>query len=147
MKQMIDYEATIKSFFEDAISWLEKRPVRMRAGEYKEKKTYNYMKMVQSDPRKYTVGNAVYMHCEDLDGFVEYSTDKKGYIVTNNDLYLAVVRVLDAVGKYYDNSYQYTQTELVYNIKQFQVALNRGNLLKSTLYKMKAPYYFAQKQK
>lgn len=147
MKQMIDFDATIQAFFKDAIAWLESRPVRLRNGEDKEKKAYNYIKMVQSDPRKYTANNAIYSHCADLDGFIEYSVDRNGNLITNNDLFRAVIGVLGAIGDYYENDYQYTQSALMQKIKQFKIALSRRNLLKSTLYKIKAPYYFAQKQK
>ena len=147
MRQMVDYEATIQSFFKDAISWLEGRPVRLRNNQNKEKIACEYMKTVQSNPCQYTIHNAVYSNCDKLDGFIEHSVDRNGNLITNNDLFLAVIRVLDAMGKYYEADYHYTQSELLKHIKQFKIALNRTNILKSAFYKMQTPYYFAQKQK
>ena len=147
MRAMIDYEATIQSFFNDAISWLESRPVRLRNNQNKEQIACEYMKMVQSNPRQYTAKNAVYANCDKLDGFMEHRVDKNGNLITNNELFLSVIRVLDAMGKYYETDYDYTRSELLKNIKQFKIALNRNDLLKSTFYKIQVPYYFAQKQK
>jgi len=147
MKQMIDFNATIHSFFDDAISWLEHRPVRMRCGENKEQKTLEYMKMVQSDPIRNTLNNAVYANCDKLDGLIEQHVDRNGNLIMNNDVYLAAIRVLDAIGQYYTVNYHYTQSELLKNIKTFQIALNRKNIIKSTFYKTRPLAYFAQKQK
>ena len=147
MKQMIDFNATIHSFFDDAISWLEHRPVRLRDGENKEQKTLEYMKIVQSDPIHNTLNNAVFANCDKLDGFIERRVDKNGNLISNNDLYLAVMRVLDAIGQYYTVNYQYTQSELLKNIKEFRIALNRKNIIKTAFYKTRPLMYFAQKQK
>ena len=70
MRKPINYESTIQSFFKMAISWLESRPVRLRDGVNKEKISYEYMKMVQSDPCQHTINNAVYVNCDKLDGFM-----------------------------------------------------------------------------
>ena len=147
MRKKIDFDATIQSFFNDAIAWLKNRPVRLRDGIYKEGISIDYLKMVKKDPKKNTVNNAVYANCEDLEGFFEYKVNKDGALTANNELYLAVIRVLDALGQYYMNDCQSTQLELLKNIKQFQIALNRGNVLKATMQKIRTPYYFAQKQK
>ena len=147
MRKMIDFDATIQSFFGDAISWLENRPVRLRCGENKEQKTCEYLKLIKTDPIRYMSKNAVYLNCDKLDGFIEQYVDRNGSLVVNNTLYLAAIRVLDAIGQYHANDYHYTQSELLRNIKQFQIALNRNKILKSTFYKLQTPYYFAQKQK
>ena len=156
MRPEVDYEATIKSFFKEALSWLEGRPVRLRDGQNKEKITYEYMKNVQSDPCQHTMNHAVYSHFNELNGFLEYYIDRSGNVKSNNELFFAVVDVLDAIGDFYEENSLYNsgkldslhyRNELIKKIKKFQVALNRKNFLKSTFYKMKTPYYFAQKQK
>jgi len=147
MKKIVNFDATIQNFFNDAISWLENRPVRLRDGKYEEGVASEYLKMVQMDPRKNTANNAAYVNCDKLSGFIERHVDRNGSLITNNDLYLAVIRVLDAIGQYYTNDYQYTQQELLKNIKQFQIALNRNNIIKSAFYKTRPLAYFAQKQK
>ena len=147
MKRWVDYDATIADFFKSAIAWLEHRPMHLRNGVDKEKESYEYMKIVQSDPRRYTAVNVVYSNCDKLEGFIEFCGDGRGNLVSNNELYFAVVRTLDAIGKYYEVNYHYSKAELLASIKEFKIALNRNKLLKSTFYKMQSPYYFAQKQK
>ena len=147
MRKNINFDATIQSFFNDAIAWLKNRPIRLRDGVYKEGIAINYLKMVQKDPKKNTVNNAVYANCEKLDGFFEYKVNKDGALTANNELYFAVIRVLDVMGKYYETDNQYTQQALLKSIKNFKIALNRGNVLKATMQKIRPPYYFAQKQK
>ena len=147
MRKMIDFNATIQNFFNDAISWLDNRPVRLHDGKYEEGIASKYLKTVQMDPRKNTVSNAVYVNCDKLSGFIERHIDRNGSLVINNALYLAVIRVLDAIGQYYTNDNQYTQLELLKNIKEFQIALNRNNIIKSAFYKARPLACFAQKQK
>jgi hypothetical protein len=147
MKNVVDYDATISHFLATAISWLKNRPVRPRDGVDKEQISYNYMKKVQSDPRKYTANNATYANSAELEGFIECTVDKNNNQKKNNDLYFAVLEVLDAMGEYYKNECRYTKIQLLEKIKDFQVALNRKNFLKSIYYKMQMPSYFAQKQK
>ena len=148
MAKMVDFEETIKMFFKEAIAWLEERPFRPRDGVDREKIAYEYMKMVSSDPRKYTKGNLVYSNIDKLEGFLEYcGVDKSGRTLINNELYIAVINVMCSISKYYEVNYDYTQMELMQNIKSFKIALNRKNMLKTTFYMMKAPVYFMQKQK
>ena len=147
MRKNINFDATIQSFFNDAIAWLKNRPIRLRDGVYKEAVSISYLMMVQQDPKKNTINNAVYANCENLDGFIEHSVDKNCNLSVDNNLYLAVIRVLDAMGQYYTNDCQKTQLELLKNIKQFHIALNRDNVFKATMQKIRTPYYFAQKQK
>ena len=147
MRQLINYEATIADFFKSAISWLESRPYRLRDGVDKEKETYEYMKHVQSDPKKHTVNKTVYANCDKLEGFFQCGIDRQGRVIINNDLYFAVIGVLNALGKYYQCSYSYAEAELLASIKNFKVVLNREKPLVSMFYRMHSPYYFAQKQK
>ncbi len=147
MRKVIDFDATVQKFFDDAISWLECRPIRMCNGKYNEGIACDYLKVVQKDPRKNTMNNAVYVNCDKLTGFIERHIDRNGNLVINNDLYLAVIRVLDAIGQCYTDDYQYAQQELLKNIKQFQIALNRNKIIKSAFYKMQPLTYFAQKQR
>lgn len=147
MRQLVNYDATIEDFFKSAIAWLENHPVLLCDGVDKAKEAYEYMKEVQSDPKKHTVNNAVYANCDKLSGFFEYGADRQGRVVINNDLYFAVIRVLNALGKYYQCNYSYAETELLASIKNFKIASNREKPLVSIFYKMHSPYYFAQKQK
>ena len=145
MRKFIDCEATIQDFFNKAVAWLEGRPVHLRDGQNKEKIAADYMKLVRSDSRKYTANHAVYSNCGKLEGFIEQGCDKTGRLfVVNNDLYFAVIKTLDAIDEYYQNN---NQVALLKSIKQFEIALNRKNVIKSIAYKLRAPYYFAQKQK
>ena len=147
MKNEINYYATIQTFFDDAVAWLNARPVRLRDGQNKEYITREYLKRVKSDPPQYTIKNAVYTHFADLEGFMEYRVDKNGNLITNNELFFAVVSVLNAMGKMFESNNHNTQTMLLKSIKDFHIALNRKNVLRATFYKMRAPYFFAQKQK
>ena len=147
MKQLIDFDATIKEFFRDAISWLEKRPVHLRNGVDYEKIACEYMNKVALNPRKYTAQNMIYENVHKLEGFIEYSVDGCGNLIVNNDLYFAVINALNSIGKYYEINFAYSQMELMLSIKDFKIALNRKNVLKTVFYTMQKPYYFMQKQK
>ena len=147
MRKFVDFDTTIRNFFKEAIWWLEDRPMHLRDGVDHEKITYEYMKKVAADPRKYTKNNIIYANCDKLEGFLEYGIDRMGNMKVNNDLYFAVIRVLGAIGKYYEVNYPYAQMELMESMKAFKIALNRKNILKATFYMMQKPYYFVQKQK
>ena len=151
MMKGINFESTIYGFFSDAIAWLNVQPVRPIDGKNELEVARKYMEFLKADPVNRTANNAVYTRCGELCGFIEYriKSDKKGIqSIINNDLFFAVIGVLDAIGKYYQLPYStQNQETLLKKIKQFKVALNRKNCLKSMLYKMKTPYYFAQKQK
>ena len=147
MKEFVDYNATIQSFFDVAIAWLEKRPIRLRDGENKEKITCDYLRMLKSNPYEYTRNNAVFANIDKLDGFVEQKINKKGNLVVNNDVYLAVIKVFDTIVSFFVHNYKLSQVNLLNAIKQFYIAINRDNLFKSALYKMKPLDYFAQKKR
>ena len=147
MKSGVDYNATISYFLDAAISWLKNRPVRPREGIDKEKITYDYMKKIQLNPHEYTANNAAYANWDKLEGFIEHSVDKNNNQKVNKDLFFAVLDVLDAMGEFYKNNCRYTKIQLLEKIKDFHVALNRKNFLKSIFYKMQMPSYFAQKQR
>ena len=149
MRKNVDFEATIQGFFVDAIAWLDAQPVRLHNGQNEVEITRKYIELLKTDPAGHTANNAIYTHFNDLSGFIEHGIDKNGTrLTTNNDLFHAVIDVLVAMEKYYQIQYSsQNQSTLLKAIKQFKVASNRKDLLKSTLYKMKTPYYFAQKQK
>ena len=105
------------------------------------------MKMMASDPRKYTTKQAVYSNFDKLEGLVEYDCNDKGARIVNSEFFWAVVNVLDAIGEYYVCDYQYTEEKLIASIKGFNIALNRKHVLRAMYYMLKKPYYFAQKQK
>ena len=147
MKYSIDYEATIQEFFDAAIAWLDGRPARLRCGVNQLNVARQYMQMVKSDPKKYTANNHMYANCDKLEGFYEYSVDRDFRLITRSDLYIVVLQTLDAIGQYYKNNNRDTQSILMESIKRFYIVSNRKNTMKNMLYRLRAPRYFAQKQK
>ena len=144
MNKMIDYDSTVNNFVDSAISFLNGMPFRGEKYEKQKDITLRRMQNIKRDPKKYTTKREIYSNMAEFMGFIEYDVIGVREVV-NNDVYYAVISVLDAIGQYYEIDYMYTQEQLLKALKKYNIAINRKKLLKQFAAKMAPVSYFASK--
>ena len=141
---MIDYDATLKSFFDEVILFLDKRKARAR-DEVEMKRIVDMMAIVRAvseNPRKYADYNA-----RVKDGLVEHA---EAFMPTPHDntaflIYSGVLWKLSDLYSQFDYQRQEAQKALLSGLKQMKYK-NAGNILKDLYFPFISPEKYAVKQ-
>ena len=141
---MIDYDATLKSFFDEVILFLDKRKARAR-DEVEMKRIVDMMAIVRAvseNPRKYADYNA-----RVKDGLVERA---EAFMPTPHDntaflIYSGVLWKLSDLYSQFDYQRQEAQKALLSGLKQMKYK-NAGNILKDLYFPFISPEKYAVKK-
>ena len=141
MAKMIDIDFVVKGFFDSVIKWLVARQPRTVVEQEKIARAIARLKLMATDPKKYTEWTELFSNYDDLVGL---GIPGKKWGQYDNAVYVAVASVLGDLCEYYKTPNDYYTQCLENSIQKYYVAVT-SNIFQKLSYKLMSPTAVMQK--
>ena len=142
-KNLIDYDLTVKKFFDSVVTFLKKSTEKAKTKKEYENilKTIEVVNKISQNPKKYSDYGARVKENLEPDAEVFCKKNQEG-IVVDNSVWLAFSNVLYAIDAYYNGSSICKENDLLKSIKSWNYRISTS-VFKDFIYQFKSPESFA----